>query len=160
MIFLTSLLIYYEYFLKYLQILWNLLNSKHCSNPQNTDFFQTILFSLEKKEHCRIATQFLIDFRINGINNFYFKYLFFKMRHVYSAFIWFYMLSICFLEIGIYRNYRLEHENLILDLLSGHIAKLFYSSLIKYTGFCLISLILIRMSEMVFYLYFIDEFVM
>lgn len=55
------------------------------------------------------------------------------------------MLSICFIEIGIYRNYRPENENLILDLLSGHIAKLFYSSLIKYTIFCLIPFTLIRM---------------
>lgn len=47
------------------------------------------------------------------------------------------MLSICFIELGIYRNYRPENKNLILDLLSGHIAKLFYSSLIKYTIFCL-----------------------
>lgn len=55
------------------------------------------------------------------------------------------MLSICFIERSIYRNYRPEHENLILDLLSGHIAKLFYSSLIKNTIFSLISFTLIRM---------------
>lgn len=139
-----------------------LMNRKHCSNPQNADFFSNHIVFFRKKEHCRIATQVLTDFRINGINNFYFKYLFFKIRrYVYYVCIWFYMLSICFIEIGIHRNYRLEHENLILDLLSEHIAILFYSNLINYQVFCLISFtrILIRMRETVFYLYFIEKFI-